>query len=206
MSYLANLYQYSLTTTKTGIHRAIFQKPSSLALPSPNHLYKSSYHLNTSNLNLKNPLSSSSTSININTPSIRNYVTKQCCILSPISTNEFHDIADELLENLTEKVETILEHSTYENYDTELSSGVLTIKLGSAGTYVINKQTPNRQIWYSSPISGPKKFYYDPKEKRWICATECDSEDKDRFLEDKLAKELSQILKQDVEIGKMNDN
>jgi len=143
--------------------------------------------------------------INISFPTIRN-LTKQCCILSPISTNEFHEIADELLDNLTEKIETILEQSTYENYDTEISSGVLTIKLGSTGTYVINKQTPNRQIWYSSPISGPKKFYYDPNVKRWICVTECDSKDNDRFLEDKLAKELSQILKQDVVIGKMNEN
>lgn len=29
-------------------------------------------------------------------------------------------------------------------------------KLG--GTYVINKQPPNRQIWLSSPVSGPKRF------------------------------------------------
>lgn len=26
------------------------------------------------------------------------------------------------------------------------------------GTYVINRQTPNRQIWFSSPVSGPKRF------------------------------------------------
>ena len=31
-------------------------------------------------------------------------------------------------------------------------SGVLTLKLGSKGTYVINKQTPNRQMWLSSPL------------------------------------------------------
>jgi frataxin-like iron-binding protein CyaY len=33
------------------------------------------------------------------------------------------------------------------------------VKLGRRGTYVINKQTPNRQIWLSSPVrcagSGP---------------------------------------------------
>ncbi len=29
---------------------------------------------------------------------------------------------------------------------------MLTVKLGSKGTYVLNKQTPNRQIWFSSPI------------------------------------------------------
>lgn len=36
---------------------------------------------------------------------------------------------------------------------------MLTIGLGSEyGTYVINKQTPNKQIWLSSPLSGPKRF------------------------------------------------
>lgn len=31
-------------------------------------------------------------------------------------------------------------------------SGVLTLKLGLHGTYVINKQPPNKQIWLSSPL------------------------------------------------------
>lgn len=36
---------------------------------------------------------------------------------------------------------------------------MLTISLGEKyGTYVINKQTPNKQIWLSSPLSGPKRF------------------------------------------------
>ena len=40
-----------------------------------------------------------------------------------------------------------------------LQDGVLTISLGSSyGTYVINRQTPNKQIWLSSPISGPKRY------------------------------------------------
>ena len=33
-----------------------------------------------------------------------------------------------------------------------IQAGVLTVKMGSdLGTYVINKQTPNKQIWLSSP-------------------------------------------------------
>lgn len=36
--------------------------------------------------------------------------------------------------------------------DVEYSQGVLTINLGQLGTFVINKQTPNRQIWLSSPL------------------------------------------------------
>ena len=37
-------------------------------------------------------------------------------------------------------------------------AGVLSIETLDAGTYVINKQPPNKQIWLSSPISGPKRF------------------------------------------------
>ena len=36
---------------------------------------------------------------------------------------------------------------------------MLTAALGGGlGTYVINKQSPNRQIWLSSPVSGPKRY------------------------------------------------
>lgn len=36
--------------------------------------------------------------------------------------------------------------------DLLLQSGVLTLSLGPHGTYVINKQPPNQQIWLSSPF------------------------------------------------------
>jgi len=47
-----------------------------------------------------------------------------------------------------------------------LQQGVLTVKLGSHGAYVINKQTPNRQIWLSSPVTGP--FRYDYINGHWV--------------------------------------
>ncbi len=34
----------------------------------------------------------------------------------------------------------------------------MTITAQPALTYVLNKQPPNRQIWLSSPISGPKRY------------------------------------------------
>lgn len=41
-----------------------------------------------------------------------------------------------------------------------LQSGVLTVKIGGDhGTYVINKQTPNRQIWLSSPTRYYNCFF-----------------------------------------------
>lgn len=30
--------------------------------------------------------------------------------------------------------------------------------MGEKGTYILNKQPPNKQIWLSSPLSGPKRF------------------------------------------------
>jgi len=34
----------------------------------------------------------------------------------------------------------------------------MNITICDLGTYVINKQPPNKQIWLSSPTSGPKRF------------------------------------------------
>ena len=47
-------------------------------------------------------------------------------------------------------------------------NGVLTLQLGHHGTWVINKQTPNLQIWYSSPVSGPQRFEFCTKSDCWI--------------------------------------
>lgn len=52
--------------------------------------------------------------------------------------------------------------------DISTSQGVLTLRLGAKGTFVLNKQTPNRQIWWSSPISGPKRYNWDASRGRWV--------------------------------------
>ena len=46
-------------------------------------------------------------------------------------------------------------------------NGVLTLRMGAAGTFVLNKQTPNRQLWLSSPISGPKRFNWHVERRCW---------------------------------------
>lgn len=38
----------------------------------------------------------------------------------------------------------------------------MTLVLPPHGTYVINKQPPNHQIWVSSPFSGPARFSMSP--------------------------------------------
>jgi len=46
-------------------------------------------------------------------------------------------------------------------------SGVMTLQVPPHGTFVINKQPPNQQIWISSPLSGPARFGYSP-EGVWV--------------------------------------
>ena len=84
-----------------------------------------------------------------------------CRMASQISEAEYHQIADRTLEDMAEALESWLEDAALEDSDIELSQGVLTLKLGELGTYVINKQTPNKQIWMSSPVSGPVRYDWD---------------------------------------------
>lgn len=74
-------------------------------------------------------------------------------------------MADGTLDSLAEKLEAYVEDQEVDGGDVEYSQGVLTLRLGRHGTFVINKQTPNRQIWLSSPVSGP--FRYDYLNGRW---------------------------------------
>ena len=83
---------------------------------------------------------------------------------------EFEKAADETLESLCERLEELIDdHDDMEGADVNLSSGVLTLELPEEhGTFVINKQTPNQQIWLSSPQSGPARFDFVPEEKKWV--------------------------------------
>ncbi|KIV87127.1 iron donor protein CyaY [Exophiala sideris] len=74
-----------------------------------------------------------------------------------ISDAEYHEISDQYLDNLVLKLEELTEKSS-EGVEAEYSAGVLTITHPKSGTYVINKQPPNKQLWLSSPVSGPKRF------------------------------------------------
>ncbi|GAA5821701.1 hypothetical protein JCM10212_004198 [Sporobolomyces blumeae] len=96
-----------------------------------------------------------------------------------LSDQTYHKVADRTMDSLTEYLEEHLEQlSTIDTdgFDVEYStsqcrkSGVLTVKLGQHGTYVVNKQPPNKQIWLSSPISGPKRYDYDPTHRVWFYA------------------------------------
>jgi frataxin len=75
-----------------------------------------------------------------------------------MSDSSFESLADSLLEALEEGIGNVA--------DAELQGGVLTVE-GDAGTWVINKHAPTRQIWLSSPKSGARHYAFDPDSGLW---------------------------------------
>ncbi|KAJ2548631.1 Mitochondrial matrix iron chaperone [Coemansia sp. RSA 1933] len=82
---------------------------------------------------------------------------------------EYNKLATETLDNLALCFDDIGEELAIDDFDVEYANGVLTVTLGEHGTYVLNKQPPNKQIWLSSPISGPERFDYDLDAQAWFC-------------------------------------
>ncbi|XP_066274899.1 frataxin, mitochondrial-like [Branchiostoma lanceolatum] len=118
---------------------------------------------------------------------------------SQIDLNEYHRIADDTLDGLAEYLEDLGDQDYCPpDYDIQFSSDVLTLRLGgNLGTYVINKQTPNRQIWLSSPTSGPKRYDYFPDRSGWVYRHDNNS------LHSLLEEELSAALKLDIDLKQL---
>ena len=70
----------------------------------------------------------------------------------------FASLADDLLEHLEEAIGA--------HADAELQGGVLTVQAG-AGTWLVNKHAPTRQIWLSSPKSGARHYAFDQGSGLW---------------------------------------
>jgi frataxin len=106
----------------------------------------------------------------------------------------FNTAADTLLEQIETAVEAC-DHSDVVD-DINYSDGVLNIDT-TKGSFVLNKQAPNVQLWLSSPISGPHHYNMVPGEGgavSWLS-------DKDQHdLVEKMQRELSEVLSQRVTI------
>lgn len=70
----------------------------------------------------------------------------------------YHPVANEALDLIQDAVDDLLDSQTSIDYEVSLASGVLTIKLPPHGTWVINKQTPNLQLWVRSISSVVQCF------------------------------------------------
>jgi frataxin len=106
-----------------------------------------------------------------------------------VSLGEYGAQCDQLFQRLEEALErsAIEEALSGDEFDVVSSMGVLSIKLGRHGTWVINRQAPNLQIWWSSPLSGPKRFYYDVRRAAWLNTRD------DGELLDLLGREVSKV-------------
>ncbi|XP_043467982.1 frataxin homolog, mitochondrial [Leptopilina heterotoma] len=113
-----------------------------------------------------------------------------------ISATEYDKVSNETLESLTEFFDEIVDQAEHlEDADVSYGDGVLTVKFGgSYGTYVLNRQTPNKQIWLSSPTSGPKR--YDFINNKWIYKHDGNS------LHELLNSEIPSIVKQSISFNK----
>jgi frataxin len=76
---------------------------------------------------------------------------------SSSANDDYVALADEALDTILEKADELSDDR--DDVEVELASGVLTLKTPE-GTWVLNKQVPNRQLWLSSPVSGPCRYEY----------------------------------------------
>ncbi|KAK3834833.1 MAG: hypothetical protein JOS17DRAFT_737898 [Linnemannia elongata] len=88
--------------------------------------------------------------------------------LSDLSEDDYHTVSDASMDRMVEYFEDLGDEYEIPGYDVEYQSGVMTLKLGDKGTYVVNKQPPNKQLWLSSPTSGPKRYDFDAEHQVWF--------------------------------------
>lgn len=115
-------------------------------------------------------------------PRLRRYFTPRPLTPDTWSESNFSERAGETLESLGDAMTEACD--ALPAFDAEFAQGVLTVRLGRGGTYVLNTQTPNRQIWLSSPVSGPYRYYFDADSSEWLCTRD------DHRLRDLLVREM----------------
>ena len=78
-----------------------------------------------------------------------------------MDASQFESRADATLARLEQALE-----AAGDGLDIELVGGILTLELEAGGIYQINKHSPNREIWLSSPVSGAWHFAWNEARRR----------------------------------------
>jgi frataxin len=73
-------------------------------------------------------------------------------------------MSDSAFETLANSLLAALEEGLGD--DAELQAGILTVE-GEAGTWIVNKHAPTRQVWLSSPKSGAKHYAFEAVKGVW---------------------------------------
>jgi len=113
---------------------------------------------------------------------------------SHLSMEKYHTMADHTMEELLSTLEDLLDSVGQPDWEVDYHSGVLTLRLGSNGTYVVNKQPPNKQIWLSSPRSGPKRYDFHEDSAEWVYSRDGKS------INALLSEELSMVFTEPIHI------
>jgi CyaY protein len=79
---------------------------------------------------------------------------------TPMQETEFHLLVDALLLRLQMRLDELPT-----NVDSELSSGILTLTFENGSKIIINRQTPNREIWVAAKSGG---FHFRFVSTDWI--------------------------------------
>jgi len=69
--------------------------------------------------------------------------------------SEFHERVDGVLTSIENALE-----SANADIDSEINAGILTLEFNNRSKVIINRQTPNREIWVAAK-SGGFHFYFD---------------------------------------------
>ena len=86
-------------------------------------------------------------------------VARRARIIDRIMTeSEFHGAVDAVLS----RIEASLEHE--EALDVDLEGAILTITCADDSKVIVNRQTPNREIWVAARSGG---FHYRMREGEW---------------------------------------
>ena len=75
-----------------------------------------------------------------------------------MTESEFHRAVDAALE----RIESALEES--DALDADLEGGVLTVECADTSRIIVNRQTPNREIWVAARSGG---FHFSCREGAW---------------------------------------
>ncbi|KAL7674994.1 hypothetical protein ACOME3_001264 [Neoechinorhynchus agilis] len=124
-------------------------------------------------------------------------------------SNDFESLADFTLDSISDQLSNVTDsedkiherNAINQKLDHFFSNGVLEITVKNEGehenVFILNKQSTNQEIWYSSPISGPKRYRLScgGNRNRWLC-----TRDENDDLVSRLSNELGSILSIDLRL------
>ena len=82
-----------------------------------------------------------------------------------ISEQQYNYLADAFLECLYNR---LLALNKPQIKELSFSKDVLEIEKEGVGKWVLNKNQASKQLWCSSPVSGPSRFDYSFDAKKWV--------------------------------------